>query len=531
MKRVVIGYFGSQLDAGGSARRWQKWRPSVDLCRHEDFLVDRFELLHGKRDAHAAQRVAEDIAQVSPETEVRVRELSFRDPWDFEEVFAAFLDASRAYPFQEDEEYLIHITTGTHVMQICAFLLTESRHLPGKLLQASPPPKQRKGEPGKVQIIDLDRQRYDALARRFGEERRDDVAFLKDGVETRNARFNTMIDAIERVAIRSPEPILLTGPTGAGKTQLARRIHALRRSRSLVSGELVEVNCATLRGDHAMSALFGHVRGAFTGAEKARQGLLRRADGGAIFLDEIGDLGLDEQAMLLRAIEEKRFLPVGGDKEVSAEFRLVAGTNVDLAQAVHEGRFREDLYARIRLWHFDLPGLRERREDLEPNLDAELRRAEARVGVRATMNGEAREAFLKFATGPEGAWPGNFRDLNAAVVRMATLAPGGRIDERTVADEVARLRSEWRPMHAGGGGAGGSRVAAVLGDAELDRFDRAQLEEVLRVCERAPTLSAAGRELFAVSRQERKSKNDADRLRKYLGRFGLSFGEVQGALR
>eukprot|EP01034_Spumella_vulgaris_P003647 gene3647-4685_t len=146
-----------------------------------------------------------------------------------------------------------------------------------------------------------------------------------------------------------------TRPTGAGKSQLARRIYELKKSERKVSGAFIEVNCATLRGDQAMSTLFGHVKGAFTGAATERAGLLKSADKGVLFLDEIGELGLDEQAMCLRAIEEKRFLPVGSDREVSADFQLLAGTNRDLGEDVASGRFREDLYARLNLWTFRLP--------------------------------------------------------------------------------------------------------------------------------------------------------------------------------
>src|SRR6185436_12447123 len=113
--------------------------------------------------------------------------------------------------------------------------------------------------------------------------------------------------------------------------------------------------------------LFGHVKGSFTGAAQDRKGLLVAADGGLLFLDEIGELGLDEQAMLLRAVEEKRFLPVGSDTEVESDFQLIAGTNRGLAEEVRSGRFRADLLARIDLWTFRLPGLAERREDVEPN--------------------------------------------------------------------------------------------------------------------------------------------------------------------
>src|SRR5689334_19903925 len=125
-----------------------------------------------------------------------------------------------------------------------------------------------------------------------------------------------------------------------------------RWGRGGVAGSLVGVNCARIRGDGARAGWFGHTKGAFTGAVGARAGLLRTADGGVLFLDEVGELGVDEQAMLLRALEEKRFLPVGSDREVTSNFLLLAGTNCDLMAAVRAGSFREDLLARINLWTF-----------------------------------------------------------------------------------------------------------------------------------------------------------------------------------
>jgi transcriptional regulatory protein RtcR len=153
-----------------------------------------------------------------------------------------------------------------------------------------------------------------------------------------------------------------------------------------------------------MSALFGHEKGAYTGATGKRDGLLRVADGGMLFLDEIGELGVDEQAMLLRAIEEKRFLPVGADREASSDFQLIAGTNRDLQRDVEDGRFREDLLARINLWTFCLPGLAERREDIAPNLQYELKQFSTRTGQVVRMNKEATQAFLRFAESDEAGW-------------------------------------------------------------------------------------------------------------------------------
>jgi len=526
MRHVVFGVLGTMLDGGRNGEeRWQRWRPSVGLCQHEDFLINRFELFHEPRDAELAELVQADIAMVSPETTVRRHILSLRDPWDFDEVFAQLHAFASGYRFQvEEEEYLLHITTGTHVEQICLFLLAESRHFPARLLQTAPPPRHQSGEP-RYRIIDLDLSKYDALASRFSQEKREGLSFLKSGIETRNVAFNRLIEGIERVAIASMAPFLLTGPTGAGKSQLARRIYELKRRREQLSGEFIEVNCATLRGDQAMSTLFGHIKGAFTGATTSRPGLMKAADGGMLFLDEIGELGLDEQAMLLRAIEEKRFLPVGADREVGSNFQLIAGTNRDLHVAVDRGQFREDLLARINLWTFCLPGLAERREDIAPNLDYELERFCASTGRKVTMNKEARQRFLAFAESAEAAWSANFRDLNSAVIRMATLARSDRIGADDVDEEVSRLKRAWKAMECAPGE--DRAVDSELELPEMDRFDQVQLREVISVCQASKSLSEAGRKLFAVSRRQKNNPNDADRLRKYLARFDLTFERVQ----
>lgn len=522
---VVLGLLGTTLDnARQRAKRWERWRPTVGLARQPDLEIDRLELLTTPDWRRLADTVAADVRTASPRTEVVIHPIDLPDPWDFESVYTALYDVARARDGDaEREDLLVHITTGSHVAQICLFLLVESGHLQGRLVQTSPTPDGA----GRYHTIDLSLARYDAIARRFEAERLAATSVLKGGIQTRNPAFNAMIDRIEHVAGHSDASILLTGPTGAGKTALARRIYELKRQRRRVRGPLVEVNCATLRGDGAMSALFGHKRGAFTGSVADRPGLLRQADGGLLFLDEIGELGLDEQAMLLRAIEQRRFLPVGADTEVSSDFGLIAGTNRDLREAVATGAFREDLLARVDLWTFRLPGLAERTEDLGPNLEHELERAGRAVGRRVTMNREARERFVTF--GLSAPWPRNFRDLLGAVERMATLAPGGRIDRATVDEEIDRLTEAWRRPDA--------PVTAApeppslhddpLIPPGLDRFDRVQLADVLTVCRAARTLSEAGRVLFAESLARRSTRNDADRLRKYLARFELTFDAVR----
>ena len=391
-KTVVIGLLGPTLDIGKHSKRWERWRPSVALCQHDDLLVSRFELLYQKRFKSLQNRIIKDIKHISPETEVVSHPVKFRDPWDFEEVYAALHDFAKTYPFDQDNEaYLVHITTGSHVAQICLYLLTESNYLPAKLIQTSLSSGKTNDVSGEYRIIDLDLSKYDRIAMRFRQEMDDDITFLKSGIATRNKAFNLLIERIEQVAINSIEPVLLTGPTGAGKSNLARRIYDLKKARRQLKGGFVEVNCATLRGDAAMSALFGHKKGAFTGATHDRDGLLRASDSGMLFLDEVGELGLDEQSMMLRAIEEKRFLPVGSDSEAQSDFQLICGTNRNLQIQVKNGRFREDLLSRINLWTFHMPGLADRPEDIEPNLRYELDRFAEKNNSHITFNKEARE--------------------------------------------------------------------------------------------------------------------------------------------
>lgn len=532
-RNVVLGYLGTQLDAGVTENRWNRWRPTVALCGQADFRVDRLELfLMRTEHAGLAQQVIADIAKISPHTEVRVHKLLVDDPWDFAAVYGGLHDFARAYAFDEPaEDYYVHLSTGTHTAQICMFLLAETRHIPARLAETAM--KKDAAEPwrGRLNIIDLNLARYDRLASRFERERADSATLLKGGIVTRNAAFNRLVADIETVCLRTSAPLLLTGPTGAGKTQMAKRIYALRARRHQVSGRLVDVNCATLRGDNAMSALFGHKKGAFTGAAADRAGLLREADGGVLFLDEIGELGLDEQAMLLRALEDKRFLPMGSDKEVASDFQLIAGTNKDLVVEVAAGRFRADLYARINLWEFCLPGLADRVEDIEPNFDYELERAGEALNLNITINQDARERYLAFAL--NAPWCGNFRDLSASVLRMATLAEGGRVTGVEVTAELQRLQRLWGavtklPELVTAGCA--DLLAKVLPGQAVDAFDAAQLAQVLAVIRDSRNQADAGRQLFAVSRGQRTSTNDSDRLRKYLVKWGLDYATVKTVL-
>ena len=387
---------------------------------------------------------------------------------------------------------------------------------------------------------------------RAGQNHLADLVFLKQGISVRNEPFNRIIEELAVIAARTGAPVLFMGPTGAGKSLLVRRLYGLKKKNGLLSGEFVELNCAAVQGALAQSMLFGHARGAFTGATSAREGMLRKADKGMLFLDEIGALGFEEQSLLLKAIEEKRFYPLGSDKEAASDFQLVCGTNKDLYAEARAGAFREDLLSRLNTWTFVIPGLRDRPEDIEPNLDFELDQYMLSTGRPLTLEPEARRRFLEFAGSSLGLWLGNFRDFTASVQRMAAFAVDGAVGVAVVEREIERLKAQWsgnlagylsgRPPEQLAEGSGACRepggkaveypmISRVFGEdmrERIDLFELPQLETVLRVCSAAHSLAEAGRALYAVSRRERNTFNDSDRLRKYLARFDLRWEDLPG---
>jgi len=555
-KTTVIGFLGTTLDNGFNDKRWQRWRPTVSLGLHDELLVDELHILYSKRDKRLFKIIADDIAQVSPNTTVIGHHVALTSPWDFADVYAELYDFAAGFDLQDNTDYLLHLTTGTHVAQICWFLLVEAGFIPANIMQTSPCPRPDQADPqGRYQVIDLDVSRYDGLRERFEAEKQQHWQTLQANLVTQNAAYQKLISDIEKVATRSTAPILLMGATGAGKSQLASQIYALKKAKADSStdskyalNKFVEVNCATLRGDTAMSVLFGHVKGAFTGAASNRDGLLKSADGGLLFLDEIGELGLDEQAMLLTAVEEQRFYPLGSDTPIHVSFQLMAGTNKDLRQAVANGEFRADLFARLNTWTFFLPSLKDRLEDLPANIDYELARLGSEQQQQYRFTPEARQLYEAFAMSQDATWQGNFRDLTASMIRLTTLAESKVIRNDDVQAEIERLTHLWElPDNLNGwnqliNGNNTSKDSLSKNNfnlnsktieqasydllATIDHFEAVQLAYVIEVCIQHKNQAAAGRYLYANSRDKLKSPNDSDRLRKYLMKFGLKFDEL-----
>jgi DNA-binding NtrC family response regulator len=227
-----------------------------------------------------------------------------------------------------------------------------------------------------------------------------------------------------RLVAQSRSTVLITGETGTGKELVARAIHDWSAERDM---PLVRVNCAALPETLIESELFGHVRGAFTGAVANKKGRFALADGGTILLDEIAVLVPAVQAKLLRVLQEREFEPLGSERTIRVDVRVIAATNRDLRQLVTEGRFHDDLYYRLNVIPIVIPPLRERREDIPLLVEHFVRRHAARAGKR--IDAVLPEALALFAGAP---WPGNVRELENAIERAVVLAPERVIRARDV---------------------------------------------------------------------------------------------------
>ncbi len=224
--------------------------------------------------------------------------------------------------------------------------------------------------------------------------------------------------------------VLLTGESGTGKGFVARLIHEQSQR---AAHSLIPVNCSAIPENLMESEFFGHIKGAFTGADKARKGLLTEADRGTIFLDEIGDLPLHLQAKLLHVIEDKKIRPVGSEQTRDVDVRILAATNRNLEDMVKEGRFREDLYFRLSMFHIHIPPLRERRSDLAGLVRHLMRKAgEAFSGGMLEIDAEVENALQSYN------WPGNVRQLENVIHRAYILADGGRITMSDLPPEISR---------------------------------------------------------------------------------------------
>ncbi|HEX2570461.1 MAG TPA: sigma-54 dependent transcriptional regulator [Polyangia bacterium] len=291
-----------------------------------------------------------------------------------------------------------------------------------------------------------------------------DIAF-----ESRSPRVRQLLAILAKAATHDVS-VLLRGENGTGKSVLARQLHTLS-GRS--AKPFVVVNCPTLSPELLASELFGHARGAFTGAVKDQEGRVEAAEGGTLFLDEIGELPPSLQAKLLRFLQDRQFERLGENQTRTAHVRIVAATNRDIEAEVAAGRFRQDLLFRLNTFEITVPPLRERREDILPLAYRFLALfAESEQGAPpSTLSPEAEAALLAYD------WPGNLRELRNAMERAAILAAGPRIDCESLPDRIGRSAGHKAPPHLGG-------------DYTLEEIER---EHIQRVLGRTATAEEAAR--------------------------------------
>jgi DNA-binding NtrC family response regulator len=304
---------------------------------------------------------------------------------------------------------------------------------------------------------------------------RDEVGRLRLSIQTRlgfegivgdSPGIRKVFDLIEKVA-PNPSTVLITGESGTGKELVARAVH---QNSQVANREFLAVNVAAIPADLVESQLFGHEKGAFTGAHRRREGLLRTARGGTVFLDEVAELPPSAQVKLLRAIESKEILPVGGDKPQTAEFRLLAATNQDLEARIEQGSFRQDLYFRLNVFRIEVPPLRERREDIPALANHFLELHGKSLGKHLIgVNNQAMRMLM------DADWPGNVRELSNVIERGILLAegewltihelPAGICEEKPGPLEFKQALSEFERQH----------ISRVLAKTSGDKQEAARL--------------------------------------------------------
>ena len=305
--------------------------------------------------------------------------------------------------------------------------------------------------------------------RRLREENtklRDQVDAMSEpsAIVTMNPRMQKVLDMAKKVAV-TDSTILITGESGTGKTLLAKLIHD---ASTRAKGPFAVVNCATLSENLLESELFGHIRGAFTGAVKDKMGRLQVADTGTVFLDEIGEVSPSLQTKLLRFLQEREFERVGDTKTIRVDVRIIAATNKDLEREEREGRFREDLYFRLNVIDLHMPSLRQRPEDILTLADQLLNRSFITTSRKSRpIDESAKKAIMSYG------WPGNIRELKNALERAAILCIGDQVTLEDLPDRV--LEHTQLPASA----TGPSMVAMTPSDVSLEDLEKHHIRHVL----------------------------------------------------
>jgi two-component system response regulator AtoC len=328
--------------------------------------------------------------------------------------------------------------------------------------------------------------------------------FSKDYIRGRSPLILQVYDIVDQVAKSESTSVLIEGESGTGKELIANLIHdqSARREKPFL-----EINCAAIPRELLESELFGHERGAFTDAKTQKQGLLEMADGGTVFLDEVGEMGLNIQVKLLRVLERMTFKRVGGTKDITVSVRIVSATNRNLEDLVKRGIFREDLYYRLKVIPIRVPALRERREDIIPLAKHFMQEFDKAFGKDfASISAEAEKMLLDYP------WPGNIRELRNIFERTVLLEEGEAIEPRHL-----KLSSEDRD---GDGKSIATKIDNILSSGNLPSGG-IPLEELMEEIERSLIVKAFASANHNQSRTAQILKMKRDRLRYRMKIYGM----------
>lgn len=432
-----------------------------------------------------ARSLQTEIGKHWPDIPTHVVFIDIPDPTDYEALYIhMFRQAQTILETHKKEEprYFIATSSGTPQMQTIWFLLCQSGIIPATLLKVTPPQFLRPAQQAVSDIRlaldsfprlqwpsenDLDKAAILQRMERLEAERTEMLLeFGNQRMIGKSSALLAIIDTI-RAASRYDSAVLIHGETGTGKEIVARAMHY---NSTRKKEPFIVVNCAAIPESLVESELFGHEKGAFTGAIQQQKGKFELADGGSIFLDEIGDMPLSAQAKILRVVQDGEVTRIGSVKPIKTNVRIIAATHRDLSRMVKENLFREDLYYRLKIIDICLPPLRERSEDIPLLIAYFLERNNQRWHQKKQLSREAMRCLL------DHTWPGNIRELENAIERAFVLCTGNVIRKNDLPPEVQRPREDSVPQAA--------IIAIPTGGMDLDKrlsdIEKAYFKEAIR---------------------------------------------------